>query len=293
MLVKGLRVTPDNKEYIKHHSNNHNDDDPGGRSGSKSNHKTIDINEAMKCDGYPLSKQLDEIDLMLQSRTNSVVQFLSHLANDASTANDRNDSSLNINGYIQSIQRQMNEYWKMTKKIRTEWDRDHLLSQQEMLLEENWDLSLRYKSLFRNYKYVTSHPKYVHSESVELSHISHPQENVLSHLNGGGSGVSNGSNGKMEADDTPSAITNGGGSGLGVPNGSDPSTVRDPSKSISVSLPVVDMEEMNTLKKEVEHWKGKYEKQRQEMHDLENQLSEYNKMVSDLKAKNDNFMRQV
>merc|ERR1711972_1205046 len=97
----------------------------------------------------------------------------------------------------------------------------------------------------------------------------------------------------MEADDTPSIITNGGGSGLGVPNGSDPSTVRDPSKSISVSLPVVDMEEMNTLKKEVEHWKGKYEKQRQEMHDLENQLSEYNKMVSDLKAKNDNFMRQV
>ena len=294
LLVKGLRVKPDNKLYAKRHSNSHSDEDHEPMDFGD----TVPVDDALQCGGYPLTKQLDEIDSMLQSRTKSVIQFLSHLANAASS----NDSALDVTAHIESIERRMSEHWKATKELRSECASQRLLHRQQVLLEENWDLSLRYKSLFRNYKFVTSHPKHVVADSLPPPTVS-PQPQVatlttsIPTVNGGPAVSSssetlrNGSHGKMESDDsgpTANGLTS-------VTNGVDESAVRDASKSVSLAAAavVVDAEEMCAIKKEVEYLKAKCEKQRQEMHDLENELSESNKMVSGLKAKNDNFMRQV
>ena len=157
LLVKGIKIKRDND------NNNDEVDD------EEEEEEDIDMNENENINNissYPLKTRLEKIDSMLQSRTNSIIQFLEFIQ---SQINDSNE--MNLRSYIENISKQMNECWKLTRSMTNKYGKDAIIHKQQLLLQENWTLSVNYKSVHRHYQYVLKYPNRVNRDDIDIKNI--------------------------------------------------------------------------------------------------------------------------
>ena len=96
--------------------------------------KDIDIERKENNDSmqYPFVEQLEKMDYALQSRSKSVIEFLGYIGSQLHASND-----MNLKQYIESIKKQMYEYWNLSKPIRQKYDAQKLLHKLQVLMQEN------------------------------------------------------------------------------------------------------------------------------------------------------------
>ena len=272
LLIKGIKVKRDIK-------NDDEDDDDDEDIDMNQNENINDFSS------YPLKTRLEKIESMLQFRTNSVIEFLEFIE---SQMNDSNE--MNLRSYIENISKQMNECWKSTQSMIGKYGKDSIIHKQQLLLEENWTLSLNYKSLHRHYQYITKYPHRVHRDE-DINNI-----DINNHgINGNVNDPNNSNNNNYTQNGINGGIKNG-----NINNNSHPQNGvnndndnNDNNTKNDKKCQEIESVEIDAMKNEISYLKEKCEKQRVEMDDLENKLSESEKSTSHYKGKYENFLRQI
>jgi len=273
-------------------------------------HETNDDHTAADAHKHQHFKhQLDDVYSMLQSRSNAVIEFLRYIE---SQIHDATANGANLKYYIESIKHQMDEYWKLSKDVRHKYDKDTLLSDQQLILQENWDLAMHYKGLLRHYKYITKYPK----------SVQHDTDYDLSTANGTDTNTNNNNNSTTEQPPAASTKLNGTTNTNATDNNDSNHNHNAPVSNGNVSandsteraeenednheqktmqekhatpegVTKIEEEELDCMKKEMESLREKCNKQTDEIYALRDKLEECDKSVSHYKAKYENYLRQI